>query len=128
MFYGVGFFKRKVWDLTHAGLPHAKAYPEAPRVAVGGEKGRGMSSLKGGLIWSRRCSRDTYPESCITKYTRIQKNCLHPNSILGIACSTALDSSSERYSGTSLIRNRPLPRTTHWALTGVSRSTEIAPP
>jgi hypothetical protein len=33
----------------------------------------GFSSITQGFHESRRCSRDTYPESYITKYTSIQR-------------------------------------------------------
>ena len=60
---------------------------------------------------SRRCSRDTYPESCIIKYTSIQRKkepCAWTNDggPLDVAPFILM------YRGTSLIRNRAPPETT----------------
>jgi len=54
-----------------------------------------VDSLWEGCRESRSCSRDTYPESYITKYTRIRRITFE-GPCVGIAA----------YSDTSLIRNR----------------------
>jgi len=74
------------------------------------------SPLWEGYHESRGCSRDTYPESHITKYTSIRrlKACLVQSGRRrgSVEAREPLCHGATHYRGTSLIRNRPPPRTT----------------
>ena len=84
-------------------------------VRAGGTFLRARSSDRLRVGWegyheSRRCKRDTYPESCITKYTSIRRNQSIWSNREGWRYLTS-ERGRERgaYRGTSLIRNYPPP-------------------
>ena len=65
---------RSVVEFRENVAPLEHLFIRNDRLRVGWLNGTLVGPFSKGYHESRRCSRDTYPESCITKYTCIRRN------------------------------------------------------